>query len=267
MAEEPKTLTPEEIEILRATTFLKAALPLLEEVAESDEEVKKMIAPWNFAVQLQVKTGSPAAYVLFENGTLKVEQGKHANPLITMTFKEVKLMNDFFAGKMVLPSIKGLNHPVILIKFLLKLFMKLKMLMPEYKCKNEAEKELKVRMLIYMVSFALQEMSRGGDEYVYRMTKTAHKKIVEFLVLPEGPAAYIKINEGVIKGIKGRTNRRPYCSMDFKDLESALMVLTNQVGPLDANKQGLVTSRGTPEYSIKIGGLMQRVNNFLMEEG
>jgi len=55
-------------------------------------------------------------------------------------------------------------------------------------------------------------------------------------------------------------------AMDFKDIDAAMAVLTNKVGPIEAQATGLVTFRGTPEFGIKAGSMMTRVNNFLMPE-
>ncbi len=254
-----------EIELLRAKTFLKAALPLLEDVVAANSDLRKMIAKWNCAILFQVKNEEPAAHLLFEGGSLKVIQGKHAKPAIAFTFKKLEDMNAFFTGKNVLFGIKGLTHILLLMK-VVKILMKLKMLMPTYKCKTEAEKVLKVQLLFYMVSQALQEMSEGKDEYVVRMTATARKKIVEWTVKPDGPAAWVRLDEGKIKAYKGRCERRPYVAMDFNNIEGALKVLTSEVGALDATRQQLVSFRGTAEYGIKVGNLMTRVNNLLMPD-
>jgi len=254
-----------ETELLRAKTFLKAALPLLEDVVAANPDLQKMISKWNCAVQFQVKNEEPAAHLLFEGGALKVVQGKHPKPAIAFTFKKLEDMNSFFTGKNVLFGIKGLTHILLLMK-VVKILMKLKMLMPTYKCKNEAEKVLKVQLLLYMVSQALQEMSNGNDEYIVRLTQTARKKIIEWTVKPDGPAAWIRMDEGKIKAFKGRCDRRPYVAMDFTDIDGALKVLTSEVGALDATRQQLVSFRGTAEYGIKVGNLMTRVSNLLMPE-
>ncbi|HOX29299.1 MAG TPA: hypothetical protein PLQ76_09120 [bacterium] len=258
-------MTEREEDILRASTFLKAALPLLEEVVEADAGLKKMVAKWNCSVQFQAKKEEPAAYLKFEGGSLKVLPGKCEKPTIAFTFKNLKDMNAFFTGKNVLFGISGLIHVLLLMK-VVKILLKLKMLMPAYVCKNDDEKALKVKLLMYMVAFALQEMSHGGDEYILRLTQTARKKIVEWTVKPDGPAVWVKMDEGKIVATKGRTDRRPYVAMDFVSIDAALKLLTSEVGAIDAARQQLVSFRGTSEYGIKVGNLMTRVSNFLMPE-
>jgi hypothetical protein len=262
----PTPDTDAQIQVKRARGFLAAALPLASDIVEATPAVKKKIAGWNCAIQFKVKGEEPAAYVLFEGGAAKVEQGTHPKPIITLTFKTSKALNDFFVGKMVLPSIKGMSHLIILMTFLMKIMMKMKMLMPAYKCKSPEEKVLKVQMLLSLVAVAMQEMSKNGDEYLYKLTKTARKKIVEWTVIPDGPAAWIRIDEGKFSAHKGRTDRRPYVAMDFVDIDAALKVLTSEVGALDATRLQLVKFRGTAEYGIKVGNMMTRVNNFLMPE-
>jgi hypothetical protein len=253
-------------EVKRAKAFLAAALPLAADIVEGLPGVKKAVAKWNCAIQFKVAADPVAAYVQFEGGAAKVVQGAHEKPIITLTFKTSKAMNDFFTGKMVLPKISGMSHIIILMTFLMKIMMKMKMLMPSYKCKSEGEKVLKVQMLLSLVAFAMQEMTVMGDDYIGRLTKTARKKIVEWTVIPDGPAAWIRIDEGKITANKGRTDRRPYVAMDFVDINAALKVLTSEVGALEASKLQLVKFRGTAEYGIKVGNLMTRVNNFLMPD-
>lgn len=255
-----------EDEILRAKTFCKAALPLLEEVVASDSAKQASIKGWNCAVQLKVQGEEPAVHILFENGTATVKQGLHEKPVLSLIFKNLKQFNDTMAGKKAsLPKVAGMQHLIILLK-VNNLLNSLKMLKPDYVCKNDAEKVLKVRLLLYMVAFALQEMSKGEDEYILKLTKSARKKIVEWTVAQQEPAVYVKIDEGRIKAFKGRTERRPYVGMDFADIEGALKVLTSEVSALDATRQQLVSFRGTAEYGMKVGNLMTRVGNFLMPE-
>jgi hypothetical protein len=258
-------MTEQEIELMRSKTFLKAALPLLEEVVAADPALVKMTAKWNCAIQFQIKNAEPAAHMLFEGGTLKVVSGKHPKPAIKFTFKDPTTMNSFFTGKNVLFGISGLTHILLLMK-VVKILMKLKMLMPTYVCKDEAEKTLKVQLLMYMVAFALEEMSECEDEYIVRLTKTARKKIIEWTVKPDGPAVWVRIDEGKIKATKGRTDRRPYVAMDFVDTAGALRMLTSEVGALEATRLQLVSFRGTAEYGMKVGNLMTRVGNVLMPE-
>ncbi len=261
-------MTEHEESVLRAKTFLKAAVPLVEEVVAADANLQKMIAKWNCAIQLSAKNEEPAAYMLFENGAVKVKQGKHEKPVLTLEFKSLKQMNDTFAGKAKktdMPRIKGMWHILLLLKTQ-KLLNSLQMLMPEYVVTTPEQKVLKVKMLLYLVGVALQEMSKGGDEYILRFAGPAHKKVVEWTVALEEPACSIRLDEGIIKCKKGLYGKKPYLGMDFKDIDAAMAVLTNQVSPLEAQASGLVTFRGTPEYGIKAGSLMTRVNNFLMPE-
>ncbi len=261
-------MTEHEEEILRAKTFLKAAVPLVEEAVEADPAKKNMIAGWNCAVQLSVLNEEPAAYMEFKDGSVKVIQGRHANPTIELCFKKLKHMNDTFAGnKAPMPKVKGIWHLILLLK-VQGLLNSLQMLMPEYQCKSEEEKVLKVKMLLLMVTRAMEEMVKGGDEYMIRMIKAQRKKIVEWTVAQRDdmPAVYIRITPGKVKAFEGRSKRRPYLAMDFRDVDSALAMLTSQVNPLEAQKSGMVVPRGTAEFGVKAGSLMLRVGNFLMPE-
>ncbi|MFC1474688.1 SCP2 sterol-binding domain-containing protein [bacterium] len=259
-------MTEHEVEVLRAKTFLKAAVPLLEEVVAADPAKQKMIAKWNAVVQFKVQNEEPAGYIQFQNGECKVIQGVHEKPTITLGFKNLKHFNDTMAGnKAPMPKISGIWHLILLLK-VQGLLDSLQMLKPDYVVKTEEMKKLKVQMLLLMVTRALQQMSKGGDEYVKRLTKAQRKKVIEWTVAQQDdmPAAFMQIDMGKIKAGKGRSKRRPYLAMDFKDIDSAMKVLTGEVGAVEAQMQGLVVPRGTAEFGMKVGSLMKRVENFLM---
>lgn len=245
---------------------MKAAIPLIEEVVAADPKKQKMIAKWNCAVQFKIQNEEPAAHLLFENGTVKVVQSLHPNPTITLGFKNLKHFNDTMAGnKAPMPKVSGLHHLILLLK-VQGLLNALQMLKPEYKVEGDEMKKLKIMMLLLMVTRALEEMAAGGDEYVNKLTKAQKKKILQWTIdqKEDLPAAYIVIDMGTITAKRGIAKRRPYLAMDFRDIDSALQVLTGAAGPVEAQGTGMITPRGTAEFGMKAGSLMKRVENFLM---
>ena len=251
-------------DILKAKVYLYCALPLLEEVAKDSPKISSMIKKWNCVVQIDVKDKDLASYLQFFGGTLKVLKGKHEKPIITITFKDAKSLNDTFSGaKMSIPKIKGIWHIILLIKTM-KLLNSLKILLPELEVKDYEEKKLKVKMLLYMVAFAMDEMSEE-DDYIRKLISGSQDKIIQFNI-GDGPSAYIRIDEQIIEANKGEYDERPYLLLDFKNIDSAYDIFTSKVSALDAIGKQLVLIKGSPEYALRISNLMKRVGEFMKEK-
>ena len=107
-----------EQELLVSRIFLRAALPVIKVMLEDDPKMKKKFEGVNAKVQFvaQDEAGPIGAYLKFEDGALEVVQGMADDPDITFGFSSVAKMNAMFAGKPVLPRIKGLTKVGLLIK-------------------------------------------------------------------------------------------------------------------------------------------------------
>src|SRR5665811_871645 len=109
-------------ELLRTRLFLRAALPTVKVMLEDDPATAKRFKGVNAVVQFVAKNQPRAvgAYLWFEDGEVRVEQGfwdadgMGREPDITFTFASLQKLNDFFAGKTVLPGIRGFGKPCLL---------------------------------------------------------------------------------------------------------------------------------------------------------
>ena len=62
---------------------------------------------------------------------------------MTLSFASLsKRLNDFFAGKTVLPGIKGLKQPLLVVK-VVRLLLGLKLMLPTAQPKDAAQRALK----------------------------------------------------------------------------------------------------------------------------
>ena len=270
MAEENNGVVSEVVQVdeerMKARVYLRAVVPLLEIVTEDVEKYRKMIAPWNCVVQIEVLGDEEAAvHMVIQNGRLKVEQGRHASPTIGLGFKTLEQMNITLGGGMSgLPKIKGMFHVILLVKVLL-LLKSLMMLMPEFVAKNDAEKMVKVKLVLNMVTVAMQEMCNSGDEFIGRLVRGNKGKIIQWHV-PNGPEAYVELQAPHIYAHKGKHKKRPYLLMKFKDLDSAYGVLTGELDAVQATAMQAMKLRGPSEYAMRVGNMMKRVENFLMPQ-
>lgn len=243
---------------LRARIFLRVALPLIKVVLAERPAYRRYLWKACGVVQFAAGDSQQGAYVELSEGSLQVVQGIHERPDVRLTFKRLEDLCAFFAGALKLPSISGLLKMGRLLR-LLPFLLKLKILMPDAMPTDPAEKALKVRLLLYMVTNALSQLNKGGDPAFSKVVKTSPDRIYQWTVAG-GPEAYLRMKAGKTKAGRGTyTRRKPFVHMMFPDSESAFDVLTQKVSTVDAVKQGKLKLEGSLEYGKEIGLHMQRV--------
>lgn len=243
---------------LRARIFLRAALPLVKVILEERPLYRKLLFKAGGVIQFAAKDSESTAYVALSEDSIAVEPLRHESPDVVLTFPTLKAMNDFFAGGLALPAIKGVRGLPTLVR-LVPFLLKLKLLMPDAMPEEPEEKALKVKMLLYMVTSGLSQLNKGGDDAMVRMVAKSPERVFQWNV-EGGPAAYLRIKGGRSKAGRGvYTRRRPYVLLNFPDIDGAFDVLTQKVGIVEAVREGKVRQEGAMEGGKEIGNLMQRI--------
>jgi len=247
---------------LKSRLFLRVALPLVKVVREDDPLMRRLTRNMNAVVQFVVRGTDTGAHLVFADDGLEVVQGVHEKPTVSFAFKDLKSLNDFFAGKLALPSIKGILRLDVILRAV-PLLLSLKMLMPAADPKNPAKRALKVKLLLYMVSTALSQLNKAGEPTMAKLTGNSPDRVYQWIV-EDGPSAYLRMRAGKTKAGRGvYTRRRPFVLMRFPDTEGAYQVLTSKVSLVEAVKQGYVVTEGAMEYSKEIGICMQTVEELM----
>ena len=270
---------PPDRQLLRARLFLRAALPVAKVILEDDPGMKKRFEGVRARVQFVAK-GAPeplGAYLVFgepaaapdeaaaaaPTAAFHVEQGLCERPDITFTFGSVQKLNDFFAGKTVLPGIKGL-HRLALVAKVVGLLLALKLMLPSAQPKDPAKRRLKVKMTIYMITTALSQYNNGGDPEMKTWTSKQPERVYQMLVEPEGIGGYLRVRGGLSKAGRGvYARRRPFVLMQFHGVDGALAVMNKEVGFIDGVAKGFVRIEGSPEYAANLNDFMMRVQGLL----
>jgi hypothetical protein len=247
---------------LKSRLFLRVALPLVKVVREDDPLMRRLTRNMNAVVQFVVRGTDTGAHLVFADDGLEVVQGVHEKPTVSFAFKDLKSLNDFFAGKLALPSIKGILRLDVILRTV-PLLLSLKMLMPAADPKNPAKRALKVKLLLYMVSTALSQLNKAGEPTMAKLTGNSPDRVYQWIV-EDGPSAYLRMRAGKTKAGRGvYTRRRPFVLMRFPDTEGAYQVLTSKVSLVEAVKQGYVVTEGAMEYSKEMGICMQMVEELM----
>ena len=244
---------------------LRSVLPVFKVLYEEDNgPLKKLLLNVDGIIQFAVKGTDIGAYLEFSGGSLDVKQGVHPKPDITFGFKSMESMNATFTGGVAVPSLKGLTNVRLLLK-LIPLFIGLTLLMPNKHPKDLKKKELKIKMLMYVVTNALSQLNKGGDEDMMKWTAKMPDRIFQLSVQPEGPAAYLRIKGGKTKaghGIYGR--KAPFVHMMFQGINGAYAVVAQGKDTVKAMADGDVKVEGSPEYAGVLGSFMKRIESLLM---
>jgi hypothetical protein len=246
---------------------LRSIMPLFKVLYETDTSpVKKLLERFDGVIQLSIKGTDTGAYLEFKDGRLDVLQGIHPNPDIAIPFKHASGMNAMFTGG--IPVFGGLPKGIWKLPLLVKLVMLLLgllLLMPNVNPKAPSKRELKVKLIMYMVTNALSQLNKGGDEDMMAWTAKQPDRIYQMSVDPTGPAAYLRIKAGRTKAGHGHyTRKAPFVHMRFNGLEGAYKVLAESKDTVSATADGDIRLEGSPEYAGNMGSFMMRIQDMLM---
>jgi len=247
--------------------ILRSIMPLFKVLYEADKTpIKKLLAGFDGVIQFSIKGTDIGAYLEFKDGRLDVIQGLHPDPDITLPFKHVEGMNAMFTGGVPVFGgfPKGLWKLPLLVK-LIMLFLGLLLLMPNVSPKDPEKRMLKVTLIMYMITNALSQLNKGGDEDMQFWTSKQPDRIYQMSVEPGGPAAYLRVKGGKTKAGRGYyTRKAPFVHMQFNGLDGAYKVLAEGKDTLRATVDGDVKLVGSPEYAGTMGSFMVRIQDMLM---
>ncbi len=251
-----------ERDLLASKIILRAIFPVMKVVVNDDPKFKKKFSGLSAKIQFVGKYNGEdmGAALVFNNGALEIEQGVLDNPDLTFSFKTIEKMNAMLAGKAAVPKIKGFYKIGLLVKAL-SLLMRLKILLPSSRPTKPLDKQLKVKMVVYMITTALSQYNKGGDPDMVAWTTKQPDRVYQMSVGGGGDiAAYVRVKAGKTKAGRGLyTRRRPFVHMKFADVDGALAVFLKDVEFVEGLSKGYVFIEGAPEYAANLNDFMQRI--------
>jgi hypothetical protein len=246
---------------MAARIFLRAVLPVMRVLLADDPKLKARFATVTARVAFSASDRDgkmEQAWVGFDQGAFSIGFDACENADITFAFGSLAKMNAFFAGKPVVPSIRGWWRLGLLLK-VVSLLMGLKMLMPDADPTDPAKRRLKVKMTFYMITTALSQYNKGGDPEMVKWTSRQPERIYQITV-DEHIAAYLRVKAGRSKAGRGvYQRRRPFVHMRFNGVEGAYPIVMKRVDMVAAVRQGLLSIEGSPEYAGNLGDFMMRI--------
>ncbi|RPI91608.1 MAG: hypothetical protein EHM32_02905 [Spirochaetales bacterium] len=249
-------------DLIKAHLNLNAVLVNLEDLVVLDAEMAALSKGWNLSVQFIVRKG-PSAYIKFENGTCTVRRGRCKKPSVILYFFSPAHLVKMFDGKAQPVLLKGFTK----LGFLMKDFPKLTARMEHYlKPTPEllADKNylaVNTRFTITTAAFAIREL--GLVEPVARMIAShIHKGVTLIKVLPNGPSAMLKFDNGTIEAEKGDFEK-PMSAMLFRNLKVANDILNQKLDAFTAIATGDLRPRGQIGMIDSVSLLLDRIPLYL----
>lgn len=262
-------------DILTAKLFIKAAFPVLKIVLQEDPSFTKKWENVKATVQFRAKDddGDIVCQLLIDNLDLKVHMGEcegEEKPDIEFTFSNVKKMVTMLKGGPAVPDIGSLlksliAKPALTLNTLMAL-MKLKLMLPTAKVKDDLNKYLKVKLSLYMITTALSTANKLGWEGIKDWTLQPDR-IYQFAVGPlEKPdiACYLRVKGGNSKAGRGMYERKtPFVLFHFTNVDGALNILLKKKEFVKGVQDKDVEVIGAPEYGVQLNDIMAILQDML----
>lgn len=230
---------------IRAHLYLHALLPLAFERTASAGPLARSVSFSEssvlFAVEIRDREPPPGGSLSF-------------------LFGSPDHLNAFFTGRASLPR-GAARHPLLTARVFARL-ASLRMLQPGAKTKDPRRR---VARTIRLAALGLSEMCRAGHPETVALVAASPDRVYEWQVEETGDRAWVRMREGKTRaGVGAYPHRRPFVRFVFPTVDAALRVFTTTTSQMEAVERGWVTTWGSPEYTRKVSGLLQRLDALLM---
>ncbi len=244
--------------------YLRAVLPLLEEVVGHDTEAANLIKGWKCSVMFHVSDG-PAVTLKFRDGKCEASRRSMALPTIAMWFSSADKLNKMFEGANVIPVIwKGIWHPKILTNFIaltkrLDYYMK----PSDQLLANKKDFDFIVRLMLYAALYGVKEVGENDEKMKSSIVSSIPNSTLQVVVGGGGPKAYlIKTAEGFIAG-KGDAPGQVDAFMELKDVKAAYELFTGKTDAMAAIGTAEIRIRGLIPLVDGVSGLLDQLSKYL----
>ncbi len=254
-------------DIYASKIFLYSVLPLLKVIKNDDKKIAKSFQGKKGILQVSAKDSESKVGIHFILGEQEWEvvKGVHDHPTVELEFQSIPSLNAFFAGKSKkLPRIRGGRHLGLLISFF-KVLLKLSSLLGAKEApKDEKEQFLLVKLYFYLIPSGISQLNRVGHPAISKWVKKSPDRVYAWAVDgQEELNAYIRIKAGKSKAARGIYRRaKPFFTMRFDSIESALGILLQQEDMLAFTAEGKLMMEGAPEFGAKIGEFMMLIGEY-----
>jgi len=253
-----------EKDIVLSNIYLKAVLPLLEDIVRFDEEAKKLTAGWKCSIMFHVGNGGPATTLVFRNGNCEALRKKVTLPSIAMYFSQPSSVNRMFEGENVMPIIwTGLWHPIVLKNFI-ALTKRIEYYMDpaDEVVKDPAAFPKIVELMLYAAVHGACQVAEH-DSHVKTIAGSTPEATLQIRILPDGPAAGITKSGGTFTAFKGEAGDEPDAVMEIKDIELAYALFKGEVDAMAALGCCDIRIKGLVPFVDNVNAFLDRLGVYL----
>ncbi len=247
-----------------ARLHLGAILPLLEDIAAYDPEIREATGDWNVTLQFQLPGGDPATALEFKQGKLIAHRIGVKGSKVTLTFKDARFLNEVFQGrskKSPRPNLQGLFH----LKKLTGLDPVLGKL--EHYLKPSAELlqnpetfDFCARLNLYALAYGIKVVGEHDPE-MSPVVSHLPDGVLEIRVTG-GPSAHIGVKEGQFFPGRGPAEK-PNAVLEISDLNTAWAMLQGTLDLYAAVGSEKIKLRGNLPLLDGINPLLDRLALYL----
>lgn len=251
-------------EMVLSSIYLKAVLPLLEDVLERDEEAKKIAGKWNCSIMFHVGGGGPAVTLKLKNGKCEAVRSAVSLPSVALFFPSANALNRMFGGEKVTPiPWMGFWHVGILTKFE-SLTKRLDHYMQptEETLADEKSFKLIVELMLYAALNGAVQVATNDPEAAEIMSHSPDGTL-EVKIMPDGPAATFtkKGDQYTVK--KGPADGPAMAYMELKDFKLAYDLFNGNVDAMAALGSCDVRIRGHIPFVDNVNYCLDKVGAYL----
>lgn len=255
-------------EVYANRIFLNSVLPLLKVIVEDVPVFGKLWERVSAVCQVSAlgSDGKVGTHFIIEEGQWTVKRGIYeGNIHVELEFASLNSLNLFFQGKSKsLPKMRGWYRLGLFLKFMRTLLKMAALLGMENPPEKEEDKALLVKMYFYLLSAGISQLNKAGHPDISGWIKMSPDRVYAWEVEthPEC-SAYMRIKAGKSKACRGVYKRsKPFFTMRFTDLDSALGILMSIDDMIEATVKGRIKMVGSPEYGARIGDYMLIVGDY-----
>jgi hypothetical protein len=251
-------------EMVLSGIYLRAVLPLLEEVVRHDTVASELVKKWKCSVMLHVG-GGPAVTLKFEGGKCEAVRERVSMPTVALYFGSAAKLNAMFAGKNVIPlPWMGFWHLGILKNFTslskrLDFYMK-----PSQELlANPEHAAFIVRLMIYAALCGAKEIAENDDHMKKTIVPATPDGTLQVEVMNGGPKAWLVKKGASFTTGKGNAPGVVDAFMEIKDVALAYQIFTGGADVMAALGAGDIRIRGLIPLVDNINALLDELSKYL----
>ncbi len=246
-----------------ANLHLRAVLPRLQELVKLDDEARSIARETKLSVRFKVRKG-PSEVVEICDGEVRTSSDPKDKADLGLFFASCEQLNNLFMDKRAIPvPYKGLTRLPQMKRFSRLTEIMTRYLRPtEVDLKDPAFKRKHVEMAFMAGLAGAAQIAKYDSKVEHAMELLPHGTI-QFSVLPDGPYAFVSVDEDKTISVGNGTVAEPTANLDINGVDVAADLLADRLDQFAALGSGDLRASGLLPLIDEFNALLDRVGKFL----